>query len=103
MTSKIRRCTAKGCRTLTGNTLCDAHAAPSEPPTAAQSSVWDRITPEQWESARIRAAAQFEEVFGERNRRAARRADFETLVDGAEAMLRRFERPTFSEGSDHGI
>ncbi len=100
MTSKIRRCTAKGCRVLTSNALCDKHATP---PAAPQSSVWDRITPEQWESARIRAAAQFEEVFGERNRRAARRADFETLVDGAEAMLRRFERPTFSEGSDHGI
>lgn len=90
--SKILRCSAPGCRTLTANGLCD-HCRAEQ---AAKESPWDKIPSEVWEAGRIKAEAMYAEMSQERAQLDARREDLAALKDGAAKMARRAERPTFS-------
>jgi hypothetical protein len=90
--SKFLRCTHENCRTLTRAGLCDRHRARAPAPA----SVWDGITASEWEAARIKASAAFNEILRVRAQRDVRRADLAALQDGATKALSRLERPVFS-------
>ena len=97
--TKILRCTAPGCRTLTRAGTCDKHRAPEPAP-----SPWAAITAAEWDAAAVKATTMFYEMREARMQREARRADLADLQDGAGKMFRRLEVPTFSHvGERDGV
>lgn len=93
MKPKFLRCTAPGCRTLTGNGFCDLHR---EADQAVDASPWRTITAEQWEAARVRAEDQFAAIMRPARHRAALHADLADQRHGADRAARRAEQPIFS-------